>query len=60
MNKIIRIAALSSIFLTLGLAQTQVFARASSNIGHGTTCYNYPVTQADGTVKYERRCHKRA
>ena len=60
MNKILRIAALSSIFLTLCLAQTQVFARSTSNIGHGTTCYSYPVAQANGTVKYERRCHKRA
>ena len=60
MNKIIRIAALSSIFLTLGLVQTQVFARASSNVGGGMTCYNYPTTQADGTVTYQRLCFKRA
>ena len=59
MNKILRIAAVSSIFLTLGLAQTQVFARATSNPGGGLLCYNYPVTLADGTVTYERRCFKR-
>jgi hypothetical protein len=60
MNKILRIAAFSSIFLTLGLAQTQVFARAASNPGHGLICYNYPTTLANGTVTYERRCFKRA
>ena len=60
MTKILRVATFSSIFLTLGLAQTQVFARAASNPGGGLICYNYPITLADGTVKYERRCFKRA
>lgn len=35
-------------------------ARAASNIGHGTTCYNYPTVQPDGSITYQRVCFKRA
>jgi hypothetical protein len=40
--------------------QAPVFARSASNIGHGTTCYSVPTTNANGTITYTRVCFKRA
>ena len=40
--------------------QAPAFARSASNIGHGTTCYNVPTTNANGTVTWTRVCFKRA
>lgn len=52
--------ALAAALMALFGAQSTVWARAASNIGHGTTCYNYPVTNANGTVTFQRVCFKRA
>ena len=61
MTRITRFAFATTLAAALfGAVQMPAAARAASNIGHGTTCYNYPVTQADGSVKYQRVCFKRA
>ncbi len=61
MTRLARIALATSTALALLCAvHTPAAARAASNIGHGTTCYNYPVVNQDGTVTYQRVCFKRA
>lgn len=61
MTRITRLAFAATLGAALFAAvQTPAAARAASNVGHGTTCYNYPVVQADGSVKYTRVCFKRA
>lgn len=62
MTRITRIAFVTTLAAALfGAVQMPAAARAASNIGHGTTCYNnYPVVQADGSIKYQRVCFKRA
>lgn len=62
MTRITRSAFIATLAAALlGAVQMPAAARASSNIGHGTTCYNnYPVVQADGSVVYQRVCFKRA
>lgn len=61
MNRTTRLALVSTLAAALlGAVQMPAAARSASNIGHGTTCYNYPVVQADGSVKYQRVCFKRA
>jgi hypothetical protein len=52
--------AIASALIVLAGAQSVAWARVASNIGHGTTCYNYPVTGPHGTVTFQRVCFKRA
>lgn len=58
MPRLVRIS-LAAAALLLSAVQTPVMARAASNVGHGMTCYNYPVVAPDGSVTYQRVCFKR-
>lgn len=61
MNVSSRLAAAAAIaMLVAATVHTPVQARTSTNIGHGTTCYNVPTTNADGSVTWTRVCFKRA
>ena len=54
------VSAAAIVLLVTAAVQSPVQARAASNIGHGTTCYNVPTTNADGSVTGTRVCFKRA
>lgn len=58
MSRLVRISLAAAVLLITAV-QSPVMARASSNVGHGMTCYNYPVVAADGSVTYQRVCFKR-
>ena len=56
-----RLASAAAIVLLVAAAvQSPVQARSSTNIGHGTTCYNVPTTNPDGSITWTRVCFKRA
>ncbi|HNY47553.1 MAG TPA: hypothetical protein PKN64_11390 [Casimicrobium sp.] len=50
----------AAVGLLFTAVQAPAFARSASNIGHGTTCYSVPTTNANGTITYTRVCFKRA
>lgn len=55
-----RLASAAAIVLLVAAVQSRVQARSSTNIGHGTTCYNVPTTNPDGSITWTRVCFKRA